>query len=942
MTTTAKPTRILLVETFSFDPRTHKRLGLDEAAGTNETWIRKLPDGRYHVRCVGQHCYLGEGVGLLKNRNGRRYLAKTTWGPHTLPESQFARRVESRRVTGQVEHPDTGRSSMAASAIVITKVEPPRPSDGRVFVEFETMRTPGGAIIDGFIESGVGFGISSRARGSVVKADDGVDEVQEDFEPETFDPVHDESCPGAEVAARIMRESLDRMVQEAGSIDEAIKRDRVVAASALRENMAPPTTPPAMAPATSAGDNSPAYPGPPPGGDWILGMRDDTGHYRSFRMGPGNYDVWMFNHNTQPTRVASGLRTQTDAQIAAETHLRTVVGEALMDSKDGKKKTQTEAFQTTGVQPFEGTAVSFRFDTAEEKKKATGALEKAGFHVAEKGDDTIEVQTQYSDTEVALGHLRRVLEGVDIPMTVPESVQRPVREDEFDGIDPTVGGAQMDDLDYLDVDYDDACDSPVASAPVSADQRRNRMGLDPDGAAPPSTKMPADLKAPKDSDDLRTRGRRDRMTDDDAPEDSDKLRSRRDRMADEEDDAPKDSDKLRRDHLDGEDEEPSDSDKLRRNRDRMRARISRGSFPMEAAADVTTDLVGDPVYGADADDEMADEPTDEYGGTDPEDLDLDVDFNESRERHVAKGNKVREDYETGDQRPNAIIKSSGASAATTDAGAPERKNTFVSTGGSDEEGDQGSGASRPAKTGGSELPDKGRGESEPAKAAKMAETVLQRALPDLKRAWQRNDGRAAHRIAGFVEKTVKVMTKALREGQTRKVRYLQNEVARFESENERLRALVEQMADVQRTEVLAYERKLALKEHPHLDKPELVVRLERCDSLKELEEEVKALLSIASKATVAESTKKPIVEAVQPPAAPAPKFKLTPDAPKAPVSAPGATSVPSTAVAESAMPNPNMDPAPMVAAEPLSETYEEPTVASRLVEHRRNRRNGGR
>lgn len=208
----APPPRVELVERFSVDPR-----ALQE--GRDGCWIKRLPDvvvgattyPRFHVRCIGQHC------GIV-NRNRRLYPAESTWGVHTRPESIFAQRVASRRVTGQLEHPPDGRSAMPLGAICVTKVEPPRVDDGRVYIEFETMSTEPGLVVAHYIMDSVGFGVSSRGSGSVVRNHEGIDVVQPDFEPSSFDCVCDESTPGAEVAATAvrLREAQVALLEAAG------------------------------------------------------------------------------------------------------------------------------------------------------------------------------------------------------------------------------------------------------------------------------------------------------------------------------------------------------------------------------------------------------------------------------------------------------------------------------------------------------------------------------------------------------------------------------------------------------------------------------------------------------------------------------------------------------------------------------------------------------
>lgn len=749
---------IELKELFSFDP-TQLHEGSD-------CWAKRLPDGRYRVRAVGQHCYLGEGRGLQRNRNGRRYPADKTWGRHTTESAEFMRRVKARRVTGQVEHPESGRSSMGAAAVVITKVEPPRSTDGKVFIEFETMHTPGGQIIEGFIRSNVGFGISSRGNGSVIQVD-GVDEVQEDFEPVTFDCVHDESTPGAEVAASAIRESLDALVASAGSLEEALRRDRAAAERELerigtpqQENMglANTGTVPSAGDAvaqfavvpvaqTGAGTFSPPANN---GGEWILGTPDQKGHYRAFEGGPASYSVWYYPSAGVPVPVADGLRTKRDAVKAAEDHLQHVLG---------------EGYQILDPAPFEGVTMRIRLDSEDEAKKALKALEKAGFQVVAGAAQSFDVNTKYADPDAAVEHVGRVLRDADIPMAVSEAEACQAHE-ELD-VD--------DEMDFAD------------EIGIGDDDETGELDYGPEDDY--------GIGAEDDEFDMDSEG---------------------DMMSDEEED-------------------------------------------MYEQADVSTPMIGDPDTMPD-DLEMADDIGDEYEGMDPEDIDLDLDVNERR-RQMTRRRRVAEDYETGDQRKNAAVKAGGASADTTDAGAPQRKQSdLVKMGGSaDTSGGQGEirPDQRKPNEAGSELPDKGKGSSEPQKAAKMAEAIVRRALPDLAEAWRKGNAKRATQILQFIERATKATYPHLKAaGRTR---FLESEVARLDDENLRLRALTEAMAEVQRTEVLLYERKLLLKDHPELAPME--ERLERCDTVQEMQDEAAALLKLlGARRSVQQESTPPLAE----------------------------------------------------------------------------------
>lgn len=1169
-------------------------------------WVKELADGRWKVRCVGQHC----GV---TNRNNRRYPAESTWCRHTLPEAAFAKRVRARRVIGQVEHPTDGRSNMGAAAIVITKVEPPS-ADGKVFIEWETMATPGGKIIEGFLKSNVGFGLSSRGNGSVVRADDGVDEVQSDYEPITFDAVADESTPGAEVAARAIRESLDRMVRDAGSVEEALRRDREGAMRALAESglMERKYSPEAqefiskkmhilkaehpdwahskrvaaaMSMAREKGFGVPENPNealeawrriesvsmvdsdgvvqvagsdgeqemvdadaPPPGGEWVLGTEDESGHYRMHEVGPASFDVWFYPAAGAPVKVVDGLRTKSAARDAAESHLHNVVGEGSVREKA----------QVQGALPFEGTVITLRFDTGDEAGKAKKALGQAGFQYSDKGDTGVEISTEYADSDAAIGHIRRVLMGVDIeldtglgpdesrdrleggmkrrrkrlaemdseePFEEPEEYmdgeeeeyeEEPEEEESFED----EGSVEYEDEDedeggeYLDYSDGDSCDDGTCDGFEEPFEEEPEEYMCREGVSEANTMPFAAVKktvatwVSMAAGYLQTAFRGIDTTNDNWPgaatlaEHVAELAQRTARLskvvaafrlplpgeAATGISTPHKSSytgahgdistassyvnaaasAMRQVAFATESEDKAAGSqvfdlvvKLQNMADRLMTYSSdfmkfHFSPPAKAwpsyyreSADAPY-MVGDPDEMPD-DLEAADDISDEFGGADPEDIDLDLDVNERRRRAAlgemwdgdewksveyskhtvrpgdivrtvdywkhrtvtrANGGTVRgvvkkvervstsggeyavadevvpykgstltiatvdwgrwkhafpervnvlrlqwydevqaakntksaaaafdilmgrdesQDYATGAQRKNAVVAAAGGKAKTTDAGSPQRRGTVVAPGGSADAEKKGGedDSSRPAKEAGSAL---GGGKSEPQKAAKVVERIITRALPDMERAWRRGDGQKAARVAQFIREAAKTAIRNMGgRANAERVRHLQNEVARLETENERLRLLTEAMAEVQRTEILEFERRLIVKDHPEL--AEMEHRLTRCDTVEEMHAEAKALLAFRGADGY---DGQQVVEAHET-AAPSgrePSFRLKRDGEV------GGGAAVSSALVEDAPASP-LTEAAVAPLAGVAEAREVDDTASRVAAYRRRRRRGG-
>ena len=472
MTITAQ--RRALKETFWID-----LTRLDESSDI----IKKLPRGRYRVGPVkAQHCFVeSTGRGLGKNKNNRRYPAETTWGRHAHPRSSFMEKVKRRRVIGQLEHPSTGRSSMDKGAVIITEVRPPD-KDGEVYIVFETMSTPDGKIVSNYIEDRAGFGLSSRGNGSTITVE-GVDVVQEDFEPVTWDCVLDESTPGSEVAARRIAESRQALLESCGG-DEA--KAHVMALQETEEAL--------KRDISEAGEMAGGGVVPTGYNEFILSTPDEAGHYRAYD-NDGTWDVYLHIHNLRPTLIASGLRTRQACKDAAETHLARVVGEAVLSemgivekkakkkrayspkarefiSKEvgklvkrgpskgpqkGKKYPQKRAvaaaisaarrkrmkvpppkkkggkaesymIRDTGI--IDGTTVRLDdFNNSKEADQAASALSKAGFLGVDNANGVVTVHTGYSDTKQAVDHIRRVLDaaGVEI-MEESEMARLRVRE----------------------------------------------------------------------------------------------------------------------------------------------------------------------------------------------------------------------------------------------------------------------------------------------------------------------------------------------------------------------------------------------------------------------------------------------------------------------------------------------------------------------------------
>ena len=449
-------TRVALEETFSFNPQ-----ALNEG-----TSVEKLPGGRYRFRAKAQHC----GV---KNRNNRVYPIPV-WERHLTEGAPFMQRVRSRRVIGHLEHPTDGKSQLGLAAVLVVEVDTPN-KKGEVWAIFETLSTPAGRIIEAFIRDCVGFGISSRGNGSVVNKG-GIDEVQEDYEPVTFDMVIDESTPGAEVHARKLRESLNSLMESVGGNQVlAIRRDQELAERAVERAMLAEVSPPTGFSA------------------FLMAYEDGSAHYRGYDDGAGKWDVWLHPSSLPPEPVVNGLTTQESAKEAARQHYKMVqLSGARTASAEASQAVQREWGQGTGghtpsgggadrirvnvevptggnvretfsvasAMPYSGIALKLTFASSKEAKDALAAVDRAGFHANLEGETTICVYTSIEDEEAATAHLSRVLSLKGINMQAESagyiSRGRPIWENDMRRHlnEMPYGGMGQDEMPYDEMPYE--------------------------------------------------------------------------------------------------------------------------------------------------------------------------------------------------------------------------------------------------------------------------------------------------------------------------------------------------------------------------------------------------------------------------------------------------------------------------------------------------------
>jgi hypothetical protein len=230
----------------------------------------------------------------------------------------------------------THNSQMPLGAIVVTEASPPD-ENGEVWITFETMSTPPGRVVEAYIRDRVRFGLSSRGNGSV-QSRNGVDEVQDDFDPITWDCVIDESTPGAEVPAdENLRESIRKAWAElAGyvkSLNERAHGDagkvRLLAEADARKAASLIDCPGGVCKCKLTESEL------PPSGysKYLLAFEDGSAHYRAYQGTTGQWEVWMHPHNLAPERLASKIPTLDSCQQVAENHYKLVLAGGAMSAQ---------------------------------------------------------------------------------------------------------------------------------------------------------------------------------------------------------------------------------------------------------------------------------------------------------------------------------------------------------------------------------------------------------------------------------------------------------------------------------------------------------------------------------------------------------------------------------------------------------------------------------
>jgi len=147
------------------------------------------------------------------NGNGRIY-------PHDVllrEVKNYMKLVEEGRAIGECDHPDESVINLRNASHMVSRLW----WDGKNLLgTIKVLSTPSGNILRGLYESGVKFGFSSRALGSLQEGNGGSQVVQEDLQLICFDAVSEPSAPGA----YIMRENLEKKLNHFFTKGDRINR----------------------------------------------------------------------------------------------------------------------------------------------------------------------------------------------------------------------------------------------------------------------------------------------------------------------------------------------------------------------------------------------------------------------------------------------------------------------------------------------------------------------------------------------------------------------------------------------------------------------------------------------------------------------------------------------------------------------------------------------
>lgn len=159
-------------------------------ADTSKIVTESLPNGLTRTRIPGRF-----SVCDCVNGNGRRY-GKRVWEKNFEQGSTLMQSIKENAAFGLLEHPKDGQVTLQSPICILTtaaKLQEGADQTGKkiweVVGEISIVGTEEGKKLTALIEAGYNPRVSSRGFGSLVRATDGVDDVQDDYICEGWDVV---------------------------------------------------------------------------------------------------------------------------------------------------------------------------------------------------------------------------------------------------------------------------------------------------------------------------------------------------------------------------------------------------------------------------------------------------------------------------------------------------------------------------------------------------------------------------------------------------------------------------------------------------------------------------------------------------------------------------------------------------------------------------------
>jgi len=153
------------------------------------------------------------------NKNHRRYRSDYH---DPVVKDYIKEKIESNRAFGELDHPDNPTINLKNVSHIVKEMHK---EGSNWHGKAEITNTPSGSIVKGLWESGASLGVSSRGLGTLKQIEEGILEVQKDYEIITVnDIVSDPSAHGAFVTG-IMENVEYFWDDKLGWISEEVKKD---------------------------------------------------------------------------------------------------------------------------------------------------------------------------------------------------------------------------------------------------------------------------------------------------------------------------------------------------------------------------------------------------------------------------------------------------------------------------------------------------------------------------------------------------------------------------------------------------------------------------------------------------------------------------------------------------------------------------------------------